>query len=84
MSEIDTTTFAGPLPQSLPAPVANDPRAIDLYQIVIIALAATGLLVVIGGLVLSFFDRAVPESVIVLGSVAIGALASMVATGRSN
>ena len=51
----------------------------ELHTWLIYLLAAIGLLVVVGGIVLSFFDRAIPESVIVLGSVAVGALAGMVA-----
>ena len=66
-------------PQALPQEIVKRPQALGLYQIVIIALAAIGLLVVVGGILLSFFDRTIPESVIVLGSVAVGALAGMVA-----
>lgn len=66
-------------PAALPTEILKRRQSITLYQIVVIALAAIGLLVVVGGIVLSFFDRAIPESVIVLGSVAVGALAGMVA-----
>ena len=66
-------------PAALPQEIVKRPQALGLYQIVVIALAAIGLLVVVGGILLSFFDRAIPESVIVLGSVAVGALAGMVA-----
>lgn len=66
-------------PAALPSEILKRRQSITLYQIVVIALAAIGLLVVVGGIVLSFFDRAIPESVIVLGSVAVGALAGMVA-----
>lgn len=68
-----------PTPAALPTEILKRRQAITLYQIVVLALAAIGLLVVGGGIVLSFFDRAIPESVIVLGSVAVGALAGMVA-----
>lgn len=68
-----------PTPAAMPAEIVKRRQAITLYQIVVIALAAIGLLVVVGGIVLSFFDRSIPESVIVLGSVAVGALAGMVA-----
>lgn len=66
-------------PQALPQEIVKRRESMTLYQIVVVALAAIGLLVVVGGIVLSFFDRAIPESVIVLGSVAVGALAGMVA-----
>lgn len=66
-------------PAAIPQEIVKRPQALGLYQIVVIALAAIGLLVVVGGILLSFFDRSIPESVIVLGSVAVGALAGMVA-----
>ena len=66
-------------PAALPTEILKRRQTITLSQIVLIPLAAIGLLVVVGGIVLSFFDRAIPESVIVLGSVAVGALAGMVA-----
>lgn len=78
MSEkIDLGDIAAPA--ALPTEILKRRESITLYQIVVIALAAIGLAVVIGGIVLSFFDRAIPESVIAIGSVAIGALAVMVA-----
>ena len=66
-------------PQSIPEPIVKRREAITLFQVAVVALAAIGLLAVIGGILLSFFDRSIPESVIVLGSVAVGALAGMVA-----
>lgn len=75
--DIDLGDIAAP--QALPAEIVKRPQALGLYQIVVIALAAIGLLVVVGGIVLSFANRSIPESVIVLGSVAVGALAGMVA-----
>lgn len=68
-----------PTPSALPTEIVKRKESITLYQIVVMSLAAIGLLVVVGGIVLSFFDRSIPESVIVLGSVAVGALAGMVA-----
>jgi hypothetical protein len=64
---------------SIPGPIIEQPEAINLYRIAIYALAAIALIVVVGVMALSFFGRVVPESVIVLGSVAVGALAGMVA-----
>lgn len=66
-------------PAYLPEPVEQNPRAISIYMIVVVALALLGLATVVGGIVLAFVERAMPESVIVLGSVAVGALAGMVA-----
>ena len=66
-------------PQSLPEPIVSSPRAINIYLIVVVALALLGLATVIGGIVLAFVGRSLPEAVTVLGSVAVGALAGMVA-----
>lgn len=66
-------------PQALPEPIVSSPRAINIYLIVVVALSLLGVLTVVGGVVLAYVDRALPEAVIVLGSVAVGALAGMVA-----
>ena len=66
-------------PQSLPEPVVQSPQAPTIYLVVVVALAALGVLTVLGGVVLAWADKSLPESVIVLGSVAVGALAGMVA-----
>ena len=66
-------------PQALPQEIVTQPEAINLYRIAIYALAGIALIVVIGVMALSAFGRTVPESVVVLGSVAVGALAGMVA-----
>jgi len=68
-----------PQAASLPEPVVSSPRAVSIYMIVVVALALLGVLAVLGGIVLAYVGRAMPESVIVLGSVAVGALAGMVA-----
>lgn len=64
---------------ALPEPVEQSKEAPSIYKIVVIALAALGVLTVVGGVALAWVDKALPESVIVLGSVAVGALAGMVA-----
>ena len=69
-------------PMALPEPVEQSPQAPTIYKIVVIALAALGVLTVVGGVVLAWADKALPESVIVLGSVSVGALAGMVAPTR--
>ena len=66
-------------PLALPEPVEQSPKAPTIYLVVVVALAALGVLTVVGGIVLAWGDKALPESVIVLGSVAVGALAGMVA-----
>lgn len=66
-------------PQSLPEPVVQSSAAPTIYLVVVVALAMLGVLTVLGGVVLAYADKSLPESVIVLGSVAVGALAGMVA-----
>ena len=66
-------------PMALPEPVEQSPRAPTIYIIVVVALALLGVLTVLGGIVLAYTEKTLPESVIVLGSVAVGALAGMVA-----
>jgi len=66
-------------PAFLPETVEQSREAPSIYKIVVIALALLGVLTVLGGIVLAYTDKVLPESVIVLGSVAVGALAGMVA-----
>lgn len=68
-----------PQPSAIPSEILSQPESLNLYRIAIYALAAIALIVVIGVMALSAFGRTVPESVVVLGSVAVGALAGMVA-----
>ncbi len=66
-------------PMALPEPVEQSAKAPTIYLVVVVALALLGVLTVLGGVALAWVDKALPESVIVLGSVAVGALAGMVA-----
>ena len=66
-------------PSFLPEPVEASPKAPTIYLVVVIALAALGVLTVVGGIALAWVGQSLPESVVVLGSVAVGALAGMVA-----
>ncbi len=59
-------------------------QATSLFSVAIWALAIIAGLVVLGVMILSWFGRTVPESVVVLGSVAVGALAGMVAGEARN
>ncbi len=73
------------LPQSaLPPEILKQRGAITIYQIVVISLAAIGLIVVVGGIILSMFDKTIPESVIVLGSIAVGGLVALVGSDKSS
>ncbi len=63
---------------ALPQVINEQTGAIDLYRIAVIALAVIGGLGLAGCLVLAALDKTVPDSAIVLASVAVGALAGMV------
>jgi hypothetical protein len=69
-------------PQALPEPIVNAPGALGLYRIVVLGLVGIALLVVAGTLILAALGKVAPESAVVLGSVAVGALASMLNSER--
>lgn len=45
-----------------------------IMRLVVLALAALGIIIVLGGISLSFVDRSVPDALIAIGSGAVGAL----------
>lgn len=63
---------------AMPAEIVKRPGAIELYRVAVLALAIIGGLGLLGVLVLAGLGRTVPDSAIVLASVAVGALAGMV------
>ena len=67
---------------SLPEPILKDRRAITLYQIAIVALAAIGVLTVLGGMALAMFDKVMPEYLVILGNSAVIGLVGLVANNR--
>ena len=69
-------------PQALPEQLIEQPGALDLYRIAVLALAGIGAVGLVGVLVLAGLGRNVPEAAIALAGVAVGALATMVAGGR--
>lgn len=71
-----------PQPASLPEPILKDKRAITLYQIAVLALAAIGVITVLGAIVLAAFNRTMPDYVVALASVAVGGLVALVANNR--
>lgn len=50
-----------------------------LYRMVVLALALALVLMVLGGLVLAFFDKEVPAALIALGAASGGALGGLLA-----
>lgn len=71
-----------PAAASLPEPILKDRRAITLYQIAIVALAAIGVLTVLGGMALAMFDKVMPEYLVILGNSAVIGLVGLVANNR--
>ena len=64
-----------------PGPVYRQDRL--FYRVVAFTLAGAVLLALIGSFVLALYDKDVPESVVAIGSAAVGALAGVLVTGRS-
>lgn len=71
-----------PQPQEIPTEIVKRKEAISLYQIAVVALAIVAVMTVAGAILLSIWGRGVPESMVALGGVALGALAGMVAPGK--
>jgi hypothetical protein len=71
-------------PANMPTTVTDQPEAINLYKIATWALAAVAVLAVLGAIGLAVAGQPVPESMVALGGVALGALASMVAPNQGN
>lgn len=71
-----------PKPAGIPAPILKNSKAIDLYTVAVWALAAIGVLSVVGAMALAAFGRSVPGEVWTVAGLAVGALAAML--GRPN
>jgi len=72
---IDSTPTA--LPETL---IEKEPKmALTLYSIAVTAMAVAVILVILGGIVLAYFNRALPDYVVTLGSVMAGGLVTLVA-----
>lgn len=69
-------------PAGLPEPILKNKQAITLYQIAVLALAAIGVITVLGAIVLAAFGRSMPDYVVALASVAVGGLVALVANNR--
>lgn len=63
----------------MPAAIEEHPQAITLYQIAVGAMAVAVLLAVLGGIVLAYFDKVLPDYVVALASVLAGGLVTLVA-----
>ena len=70
-------------PQSLPEPIDNHPDAITPYRRAVTAMAVAPLLVIVAGSALAFFDKALPDYVVAIGSLMGGGLLTLVAKDKS-
>jgi anti-sigma-K factor RskA len=70
------------LPAAMPQEIIKQKEALSLYRIAVIALAVVAVLGVLGAIALSLWARPVPESLVALAGVALGALAGMVAPAQ--
>lgn len=52
-------------------------------RLVVVALTSVVVLVIVGQVVLSFWDRTLPDALLTLGAVAVGGLGSMLVSTRS-
>lgn len=69
-------------PASIPDKILDNAKAIDLYLIAVWALALMGGFAIVGAVVLSFFDKAVPGEVWTVVGIAVGALSVMLGGER--
>jgi hypothetical protein len=65
-------------PQSIPPEILKEKRAINLYMIAVIALAAIGVLSVLGGILLAWSGKDVPSELWTFAGIAITGLVAMV------
>jgi len=84
MEHIDSQQMQQIEPAAIPDVVLKQKEAISLYKIAVLALAAVAVLGVLGAIALSLWGRPVPESLVALGGVALGALAGMVAPNQGS
>lgn len=70
-----------PVPAALPEIlIEKEPKAaLTLYSIAVMAMAVAVILVILGGIVLAYADKALPDYVVALGSVMAGGLVTLVA-----
>jgi hypothetical protein len=60
--------------------IKKEPKAVlTLYSIAVMAMAIAVILVILGGIGLAAFDKALPDYVVALGSVMAGGLVTLVA-----
>lgn len=65
-------------PQGIPETILTQKRAINLYMIAVVALAAIGVLSVVGGILLAWAGKTVPGEIWTFAGIAITGLVAMV------
>ncbi len=65
-------------PQAIPVEILKQKKAINLYMIAVIALAAIGVLSVVGGILLAWAGKDVPGEIWTFAGIAITGLVAMV------
>ena len=65
-------------PQSIPDVILKQKKAINLYLIAVIALAAIGVLSVVGGILLAWAGKDVPGEIWTLAGIGVGGLVAMI------
>lgn len=65
-------------PQAIPPEILKQKRAINLYLIAVIALAAIGVLSVVGGILLAWAGKDVPGEIWTLAGIGVGGLVAMI------
>ncbi len=67
-----------PQPQSIPPEILKQKKAINLYLIAVVALAAIGVLSVLGGILLAWAGKDVPGEIWTLAGIGVGGLVAMI------
>ncbi|MBK8772686.1 MAG: hypothetical protein IPM06_19975 [Rhizobiales bacterium] len=69
-------------PAQIPAEILKDKRGFSLYFVAVVALAAIGVLAVLGGLLLAWADRTVPGEIWTFAGLAVGGLVALVGSDK--
>lgn len=65
-------------PAGIPAPILKNPRAINLYMVAVIVSGAFPLIVIVGAIVLAFFEKTMPPEVWPLAGTALATLGLLI------
>jgi hypothetical protein len=71
-------------PAQIPGEILADKRGFSLYFVAVIALAAIGVLAVLGGLLLAWADKTVPGEIWTFAGLAVGGLVALVGSDKGS